>query len=154
MTRAKAVGVLCAAAALVPASAAGAPPTIVRENFEFTFVDRNLSDACGVMVTGHVTGRFTVRTREGGGVLEVRTVNATGIVSSEFGSFRVKDVGSESTRLTPDGQLIISLRGQTPFFFKGVVKLDAATGELLNKPNFAAGERQIERACARLNPEN
>jgi hypothetical protein len=49
--------------------------------------------------------------------------------------------------------VIVSIRGQVPFFFKGVLKFDPTTEELLNEPNFAAGERQIERACAQLNPE-
>ena len=65
--------------------------------------------------------------REGGGVLEVFTVNLTGIITSEFGSFRVKDVGSDSTRITPDGQVIVSIRGQVPFTFKGVLKFDETT---------------------------
>ena len=49
--------------------------------------------------------------------------------------------------------MIVSIRGQVPFDFKGVLKFDPTTEELLHAPNFAAGERQIERACARLNPE-
>jgi hypothetical protein len=84
-------------------------------------------------------------------VLEVFTVNLTGIITSEFGSFRVKDVGSDATRITPDGQVIVSIRGQVPFFFKGVLKFDGTTEEWLNEPNLASGERQVERACAALN---
>jgi len=154
MTRAKTVMVLCAAVALVPAAAAGAPPTIVREEVDETFVDEALSEDCGVEATVHLTGHTTSRTREGGGVLEVFTVNLTGTITSEFGSFKVKDVGSDSTRITPDGQVIVSIRGQVPFFFKGVWKFDGTTEEWLHEPNLAAGERQIERACARLNPES
>lgn len=153
MNTIRALAVLCAAAALVPASAAGAPPTIVREDIDETFVDQDLSAACGVEATVHLTGHEITRTREGGGVLEVFTINLTGIITSEFGSFRVKDVGSDQTRITPDGQVVVSIRGQVPFFFKGVLKLDGTTEEPLNEPNLAAGERQIERACARLNPE-
>jgi len=153
MNRYASIAVLCAAAALVPASAVGAPPTIVREEIDVTFVDEALSEACGVTATAHLTGFLIFREREGGGVLDVFTINATGVITSEFGSFRVKDVGSASTRITPDGQVIVSLRGQGPFFFKGVLKFDGTTGELLNEPNFAAGERQIKRACAALNPE-
>jgi hypothetical protein len=153
MTATKAFAVLCAAAALVPASAAGAPPTIVREDIDETFVDEDLSEACGVEATVHLTGHSILRMREGGGVLEVFTVNLTGIITSEFGSFRVKDVGSDATRITPDGQVIVSIRGQVPFFFKGVLKFAGTTEKPLNEPNFAAGERQIERACAALNPE-
>jgi hypothetical protein len=54
------------------------------------------------------------RARGGGGVLEVFTLDLTGIITSEFGSFRVKDVGSDSVRMTPDGQVIVSIRGQVP----------------------------------------
>jgi hypothetical protein len=154
MSTIKTLAVLCAAAALVPASAVGAPPTIVREDVDETFVDEALSEACGVEATVHLTGHSISRMREGGGVLEVVTVNLTGIITSEFGSFRVKDVGSDSTRITPDGQVIVSITGQSPFTFKGVLKFDGTTGEWLNEPNLAAGERQIERACAALNPGN
>ncbi len=153
MTFTKLFAVLCAAAVLVPAAAAGAPPTIVREDIDETFIDEALSEACGVEATVHLTGHSISRMREGGGVLEVFTINLTGIITSDFGSFRVKDVGSDSTRMTPDGQVIVSLRGQLPFFFKGVLKFDATTEEWLNEPNLAAGERQIQRACAALNPE-
>ena len=153
MTATKAFAVLCVAAALVPASAAGAPPTIVREDIDETFVDEGLSEACGVEATVHLTGHSTSRVREGGGVREIFTVNLTGIITSEFGSFKVKDVGSDATRITPDGQVIVSIRGQVPFFFKGVMKFDGTTEEPLNSPNVEAGERQIERACARLNPD-
>ena len=153
MTRTKALMVLFAAAALVPASAAGAPPTIVREDIDETFVDETLSAECGVKATVHLTGHSITRMREGGGVLNVITVNLTGTITSEFGSFKVKNVGSDSTRITPDGQVIVSIRGQLPFFFKGVLKFDGTTEEWLNEPNLAAGERQIERACAALNPE-
>ncbi len=153
MSRYASIAALCAAAALVPASAVGAPPTIVREEIDDTFVDEALSEACGVTATVHLTGFSIFREREGGGVLQVFTINATGVITSEFGSFRVKDVGSDSTRITRDGQVIVSLRGQLPFFFKGVLKFDGTTDEWLNEPNLAAGERQIERACAVLNPE-
>lgn len=153
MNTIKAVAVLCTAAALVPASAAGAPPTFVREDIDETFVDEDLSEACGVKATVHLTGHLTSRVREGNGVREIFTINLTGIITSEFGSFKVKDVGSDATRVTPTGQVIVSIRGQVPFFFKGVMKFDGTTEEPLNNPNFAAGERQIERACAALNPE-
>jgi len=153
MNTIKAVAVLCAAAALVPASATGAPPTFVREDIDDTFVDEGLSEACGVEANVHLTGHSTSRVREGNGVREIFTVNLTGIITSEFGSFKVKDVGSDATRVTRTGQVIVSIRGQVPFFFKGVMKFDGTTEEPLNNPNFAAGERQIERACAALNPE-
>jgi hypothetical protein len=146
---------LCAAAALVPASAAGAPPTIERVDIDDTFVDEFLSEACGVKATVHLVGHQMTRTSESGRLLDVHTVSMTGIITSKFGSFRVKDVGSDSTRVTPDGQVIVSLRGQLPFFFKGVLKYDPAIAgdNWLNEPNLAAGERQVERACAALNPE-
>ena len=97
MTATKALTVLCAAAALVPASAAGAPPTIVREDIDETFVDEGLSEACGVEATVHLTGHSTLRMREGGGVLEVFTVNLTGIITSEF-----RELQSQGRRLGRD----------------------------------------------------
>ena len=153
MTPTKTSVALCAAAALVPATAAAAPPTIVREDIDETFVDEALSEQCGVEATVHLTGHQIdshPRRRRRTCCLHGQS---TGVITSEFGSFRVKDVGSDSTRVTPDGQVIVSLRGQLPFFFKGVLKFDPTTDEWLNEPNLAAGERQIERACAALNPE-
>jgi hypothetical protein len=91
---------------------AARPPSIVREDIDDTFVDEALSEACGVEATVHLTGHSISRMREGGGVLEVFTVNLTGIITSEFGSFRVKDVGSDATRITRNGQVIVSIRGQ------------------------------------------
>jgi hypothetical protein len=149
----KCLAALCAAAALVPASAAAAPPTIVRDEIDDTFVDELLSEACGVQANVHVTGFTISRIREDGGVLEVFTANVTAVVTSEFGSFTAKDVGSESARISPDGQVIVSISGQTPFRFKGVLKFKGITGEELNEPNLAASEREIERACAVLNPQ-
>src|SRR5688572_26779795 len=85
MTLTKTLVVLCAAAALLPASAAAAPPTVVREDIDETFVDEFLSEDCGVEATVHLTGHQIARTREGGGVRDVFTVNLTGIITSEFG---------------------------------------------------------------------
>jgi hypothetical protein len=153
MSRVKVVAAFCLAGALVPVSAAGAPPTIVREEIDETFVDEALSEACGVEANVHLTGHEITRTREGGGVLEVFTINLTGAITSEFGSFKVKDVGSDATRVSPSGQVIVSIRGQVPFGFKGVLKFDGTTDETLHEPNVAAGERQVEHACNKLNPE-
>jgi hypothetical protein len=52
--------------------APGAPPTIVREEINETFVDETLSEACGVTANVQLTGFAIVREREGGGVLEGR----------------------------------------------------------------------------------
>ena len=110
---------------------------------------RGPSAACGVEATVHLTGHSTSRVREGNGVREVFTVNLTGIITSEFGSFKVKDVGSDATRITPDGQVIVSIRGQVPFFFKGVLKFDGTTEEPLNDPNFAAASARSSAPAPR-----
>ena len=152
MISTKTFAALCTAAALaVPGTAAGAAPTMEREEVDVMFVDEHLSEACGIEARVHLVGREVIRTREGGEVS--RFFNGTATITSEFGSFRVKDVRSESTRMTPDGQVIGSIRGQIPFYSKGVLKFDVTTDEFLNEPNLPAGERQQERACAALNPE-
>ena len=134
-------------------SAAGpalaAPPATVREPIDLTFVDEDLTDACGFAVEGRLLGTRTTRTFDhlGTGVQQVSTVNAAVTFSANGNTARTRDVGADVTRLLPDGTLVLSVIGQVPLNFKGVAKIDLATGEVIFEP-----QRQIDldAICAAL----
>ena len=42
--------------------------------------------------------------------------------------------------MTPDGVVILSIIGKTPFGFTGVLKIDTATGEVIHEPHHANGD--------------
>ena len=136
-------------AAATPAQAAA--PTIERIPIDDTFYDGFLSAECGVDVTTTVHG-FRIQ-REfvdgAGNLVSLATINVTGTSMSEFGSVRIKDVGADQVKVAPDGTVTLSITGQVPFGFAGVLVLDVDTGEVLHEPNLR-GDEQLEKACRRL----
>jgi hypothetical protein len=130
-----------------PAGAAK-PTTQVIQVDEIFDPDEFLSAECGVEVTTRIVG--TVRLREFDrtkGTIAVNNINLTGTATAGDNVARFKDVGADHTRITPDGQLIVSIIGQVPFEFKGVLKIDPDTGEVFHEPSAAYG---TEKICARL----
>jgi hypothetical protein len=140
---------LVAICGVVPSAASAAPPEIVTEPFTFTFEDEFLTEACGVPVITTVQGRATTRTfqREGTGPLEVRTVNATVTFTSGDNTVRLKDVGADVTRRSPDGRVTILVAGRVTFQFIGSQLLDADTEAVLRA---AKREFTTDRVCAAL----
>jgi len=136
-------------AAATPAQAAA--PTIERIPIDDTFYDGFLSAECGVDVTTTVHG-FRIQ-REfvdgAGNLVSLATINVTGTSTSEFGSVRIKDVGADQVKVAPDGTVTLSITGQVPFGFAGVLVLDVDTGEVLHEPNLR-GDEQLEKACRLL----
>jgi hypothetical protein len=136
-------------AAATPAQAAA--PTIERIPIDDTFHDDFLSAECGVDVTTTIHG-FRIQ-REfvdgAGNLVSLATINVTLTSSSEFGSVRIKDVGADQVKVAPDGTVTLSIIGQVPFGFAGVLVLDIDTGEVLHEPTLR-GEEQIEKACRLL----
>ena len=148
--------VVAATAAAVIAGAvpaAAAPPTVERITFDDTFVDEQLSDACGVEVTTTARGSVTIRMfdGEGTGPVEWRNINVGLTATADGRTFRFRDVGADLTRVTPDGDLVLQISGQVPFAFAGVLKIDPETGETILEPQDRS-EKQLARACAVLNP--
>lgn len=137
--------------AVIPGVAAGAPPTIERIPVDETFADDFLTEECGVPVTSRLRGHITVRTfsGEGTGVTEVRTINVGVTATADGRVFRFRDVGADVTRIEPDGTAVLSISGQVPFFFAGVLKIDLETGEAIFEPRDRSAE-QLARACAVL----
>jgi hypothetical protein len=129
--------------------ALAAPPTTVPEPIDFAFVDEDLSGQCGFEVAGRIVGTRTTRTFDhpGTGVQEVSNVNATVTLSANGNTVRTKDVGADVTRRRPDGTLVLSVIGQVPLNFKGVAKIDLATGEVIFVPQ---NQTDIDAICAAL----
>jgi hypothetical protein len=131
--------------------AAAAPPDIERIPIQATFPEEFLTEACGVPVTATLSGVRIVRTFEddGVGVLDVSTVNIAVTLQSEDNSIRIRDVGADVVRRTPDDTVILSISGQVPFFFKGVLKIDLETGEAIFEPKDWF-ESDVQRVCEAL----
>jgi len=143
-----------AAAAAVVVGGAGpavaAPPTTERITVNDTFADEFLTAECGVAVTTTVRGSVTTRTfdREKGPV-ELTNVNIGFTATADGRTFRFRDVGSDLTRITPDGTAVLKISGQVPFSFAGVLKIDLETGEATLEPRDRSA-KQLARACAVL----
>ncbi|MGR0320511.1 hypothetical protein [Agromyces sp. ZXT2-3] len=84
-----------------------------------------------------------------GNLRAVDTVNISLIATSEYGSYRFRDVGADVVKESPGGTLTVSIVGQLPFDYAGVLTIDLDTGELVREPRFR-GDWQTERACDAL----
>jgi hypothetical protein len=140
MRRQRTTGVLAVLGALLvvvlgaTAAAAQAPEKEVIQ-VDDTFEDEFLSEACGVEVTTTVTGQVTVFTFPDGTVLqELTTLNLAIVATAGDNQARFRDVGIDQVRVQPDGTVILSIVGQVPFGFTGVLKIDLETGEAILEP--------------------
>ena len=129
--------------------AAAAKPVIERITIQETFEDEILTEECGVPVTTTLLGSVTTRTfdRKGTGPLELSTVNFTVTLRSGDAAIRIRDVGADQVRRTPDRTFILSIIGQVPFGWKGVLKINLTTGEEILTPQ---PSKDLERVCAAL----
>ena len=145
------VSLLVAVGVIGPGVASAAAPTFERITVDDTFVDEELSEACGVTVTVTVRGQITLRTfqDDGSGLVELRTLNLAVTATADGRTFRLRDVGGDLTRIEPDGTALLYITGQVPFFFAGVAIIDLETDEAIIEPRDRS-EWQIERACAVL----
>jgi xanthosine utilization system XapX-like protein len=143
--------VLALVGVLGPGVAEGAAPTFERIVIDETFADDFLTEECGVEVTSHIQGKILARTfsGEGTGVSQVNTVNVAVTATAGDRVFRFRDVGADVTRIEPDGTAVLSIIGQVPFQFAGVLKIDLATGDAIFEPRDRS-EEQLARACAAL----
>ena len=113
------------------------------------FVDPFLSEACGVEVTITLTGQvthFTFPDRPVG-LQELFTVNMAVVATAGDNQIRVRNVGADVVRVTPDGTAIITTTGQVPFEFTGVLKINLDTDEVILEPHHVV---DIEAVCERL----
>jgi hypothetical protein len=129
-----------------------APPTMERIAVDDDFTDEFLSEACGLEVTGTAQGHVTIRTfADNGktGLLGLGTVNIGFTFSAEGNSVRFRNVGADRLRRAPDGTLILSIIGQAPGEFTGVLKINAETGEVLHEPQNSRAD-DVQRLCEAL----
>ena len=141
------------ATAVLASAAVGAPPTVERIDVDETFPDEFLTEACGFPVTTHAEGHVIVveSTRNGTGVLAVRTLNIALTATANGRTYRLRDVGADQVRRTPEGFEILMIIGQIPFGFTGVLKINETTGEVVLEPQHST-EGDVEDACAALAP--
>jgi len=141
-----------AVAGLAGAGAAwGAAPTFERITVDDTFTDEFLSEACGVEVTTTVSGEVILRTFSGdqAGPAQLNTLNLAFTATADGRTFRFRDVGGDLTLIEPDGTAVLSIIGQVPFGFAGVLKIDLETGDAILEP-LDRSEEQLAQACAVL----
>jgi hypothetical protein len=60
---------------------------------------------------------------------------------------RVRNVGADLVRVTPDGTAIITTTSQVPFEFTGVLKINLDTDEVILEPHHFV---DIEGVCEQL----
>ena len=152
MRRQRTTGVLAVLGALLvvvlgaTGAAAQAPVKEVIQVNE-TFADEFLTEECGVPVTTTATGRVTVFTFNGTVLQEMTTLNISLVATAGDNQARFRDVGIDQVRVQPDGTVILSIIGQVPFEFTGVLKLNLETGEAILEPHH---EVDTTRVCERL----
>jgi hypothetical protein len=142
------LGALLTVALGATAAAAQAP---VKETMRFsdTFEDEYLTDACGVEVTTTATGRITFLDFPDRpvGPQDLTTVNVAFVATAGDNQVRFRDVGIDLVRVQPDGTVILSVVGQVPFDFTGVLKTNLDTGEVILEPHHTV---DTTRACELL----
>ena len=144
-------GLLVLAGLAGPAAGLGAAPQFERITVDDTFVDEELSEACGVTVTGTASGHVILRTfpGDGPGLATVNTINVGITLTADGRTFRLRDVGADVARVQSDGSVVLLISGQVPFFFAGALKIDPETEEVLLEPKDRS-EAQAAKACAAL----
>ena len=110
--------------------------------------DEFLTEACGVEVTVTLTGRVTVFTLEGVVLQDLTTLNLSVVATAGDNQARFRDVGGDQVRVQPDGTVILSIIGQVPFDFTGVLKINLGTGEVILEPHHETDD--TTRVCERL----
>jgi hypothetical protein len=154
MRRVRTTGVLAVVGALLvvvlgATVAAAQAPVKVTETVSDTFADAFLTEECGVEVTTTATGRITFFDFPDRpvGLQDLRTVNVSLVATAGDNQARFRDVGIDQVRVQPDGTVILSIVGQVPFGFTGVLKINLETGDAILEPHH---EVDTTRVCERL----
>jgi hypothetical protein len=154
MRRQRTTGVLAVLGALLvvvlgATAAAAQAPVKVTETVSDSFEDEFLTEACGVEVTTTATGRITFFDFPDRpvGLQDLTALNVSLVASAGDNQARFRDVGIDQVRVQPDGTVILSIVGQVPFGFTGVLKINLETGEAILEPHH---EVDTTRVCERL----
>jgi len=130
---------------LAPVAWAGGKPEMETITFSDTFEDEELSDACGVDVTTSFTGRvklFVFPDRPVG-PQDLTTISFTFTARAGDNVAVLKDVGIDVVRVRPDGTAVLSIVGQVPFEFTGILKVDLDTGEAILEPHHVVDTTRV-----------
>jgi hypothetical protein len=131
------------------ATATAGQPTFDRVDIDETFPDDFLTDACGFDVTTHARGHVTSREFDRAkGTVTVNSINIGLTAMANGNTYRFRDVGADHVKVTKDGT-ILSVIGQIPFEFIGVLKVNLDTGEVVHEPGHDISGR-LDDACAAL----
>lgn len=144
-------GILVAVQTVAAPGATAVAPSFERFDIDETFSDGFLTEACGVDVTTHAEGHVILRvlSGEGTGLVELNTLNIGLTAMAGDNTYSFRDVGADLIRIEPDGTAVLSIIGQTPFGFAGVLKIDLETGDVILEPHHSL-EGNVEKACAAL----
>jgi hypothetical protein len=116
---ARAIGLGLLGAALVVAPASAGKPETVREAIDNTFVDEDLTAACGVEVNVHETGHITFRTftdADGNPIREVNNYAVRVRLWSVNGEIRAQNVGADQATYLEDGSIVVIIAGNVVSF--------------------------------------
>jgi len=140
--------VVAAVLVAVP-SAWGGQPEMERADIDEVFFDEGLSEECGVDVWGRVQGHIISRSFDDGKrLVALNTLNIAITATAGDNTYRFRDVGADQVLVTENGA-ILSIIGQIPFDFNGVLKINLDTEEVVHEPGASKGYR-LEEACAAL----
>ena len=144
------LGALLVVALGATAAAAQAP---VKETITFsdTFPDEFLTQECGVEVTTTANGRITFFTFPDRpvGPQDLTSVHVDIVATAGDNQARFKDVGIDKVQVKPDGTVILSIVGQVPFAFTGVLKINLDTGEVIHEAHHVVDTTRVCRLLTR-----
>ena len=126
-------------------------PEFERISVNDSGVDAFFSNLCGFQVIATSVGHITVRTSPDRtvGAVAVVTVNVQTTLSANGNEYTFRNVGADVLRITPEGELILSIIGQLPFSFTGVLKINLSTDEVVLEPHHST-EGDLNDVCATL----
>ncbi len=144
-------GILVAVTGVVAPSASADAPSFERFDIDEISPNEFLTDACGVEVTTHAKGHAILRVFSGERTGPVELVNFNVALTAMAGdnTYRFRDAGANLVRVEPDGTAVLSIIGQVPLEFTGVLKIDLETGEVILEPHHSL-EGNLEEACSAL----
>jgi len=126
-------------------------PVFERISVNDSGVDGFFTGLCDFEVIATSVGQITVRESPDRtvGAVRVVSVNVRTTLSANGNEYTFLDVGADVVRITPEGELVLSVIGQLPFFFTGVLKINLSTDEVVLEPHhFTEGD--IDDVCATL----
>jgi len=134
-------------------------PEFERISVNDSGVDAFFSNLCGFQVIATNVGHITVRTSSDRtvGAVAVVTLNVQTTLSANGNEYTFRNVGADVLRITPEGELILSIIGQSPptsdivrsaFSFTGVLKINLSTDEVVEPQHSTEGD--LNDVCATL----